>query len=370
MSNEPKKCISTEPPLSKHIHYLGWKLGLPVSGTFELTSRCNFNCPMCYIHSAENSIDEISAAQWLQLAEDAKKEGLMYLLLTGGEPFIRRDFAEIYEGIIQKGIIVSINTNASLYNEELRELFRKYPPARLNISLYGGSNDCYGRMCGNPAFDKVFDNIKKMKEDGLNIRFNASLTPHNCGDMESISAISKELDIYCKGTTYMYPPVRISDSLGKNEGRFSAPEAGRQLARWYSIYETAEKFSARASLMNSDPPEEPDEAISRCRAGRCSFWVTANGRMLPCGTMNAESSDPFADGFSTAWQQVRARVAAIRMPEKCTTCPNRKFCGVCAAICVDETGSFSEVPEYACVFSENLKKEIIRIEKERNHADS
>ena len=45
---------NAEPYLSRYFHSKGARLGLPVGGNFELTARCNFHCPMCYVHSAEN----------------------------------------------------------------------------------------------------------------------------------------------------------------------------------------------------------------------------------------------------------------------------------------------------------------------------
>lgn len=369
MTEFNQKCSTTEPYISQHLHWLGAQKGLAVAGTFEITSRCNFNCPMCYIHSSEKTLDEISAQQWLHLAEEGKKSGLMFLLLTGGEPFIRKDFAEIYTGLIEMGILVSVNTNASLYNEEIRALFKKYPPLRINVSLYGGSNECYHKMCGVPAFETVLNHIKQMKADGLNVRLNVSLTPHNGNQAKKIHAIAATLDLHSKATAYMYPPVRIGAAVGENAGRFTAPEAGRLMAYWHSLHDSPEKFTATAKCMAepSAPPSANEE--SRCRAGRSTFWITADGKMLPCGTMNIESANPFAVGFEAAWQETRARVAAIRLPKKCAICPNRSFCGVCAAICIDETGSFNTVPQYMCALTENMAQEIIRIEKERAHAN-
>ena len=76
------------------------KRGIPLSGTFELTARCNLRCRMCYIHREENDgeikTDEFSSEEWLNIAKEAQQCGMLFLLLTGGEPFIRPDFEEIY----------------------------------------------------------------------------------------------------------------------------------------------------------------------------------------------------------------------------------------------------------------------------------
>ena len=76
--------MSAEPILSTYLHSKAIKKGIPISGTFELTSRCNFRCEMCYVHDECHSRDKLSTEQWLSLAEDAKKSGTLFLLLTSG----------------------------------------------------------------------------------------------------------------------------------------------------------------------------------------------------------------------------------------------------------------------------------------------
>ena len=72
----------TEPYLSTWLHQKGHALGIPVSGVFELTSRCNFNCPMCYVHhiSTMPGVREkdLSASQWLELARSARDAGTVF----------------------------------------------------------------------------------------------------------------------------------------------------------------------------------------------------------------------------------------------------------------------------------------------------
>ena len=97
--------------------------GIPLSGTFELTARCNLDCRMCYIHKRANDAmalaGERTAAQWLALAEECRTAGTLLLLLTGGEPMLRPDFREIYTGCRRLGLMVSINSNAVLIDEDM-----------------------------------------------------------------------------------------------------------------------------------------------------------------------------------------------------------------------------------------------------------
>ena len=196
---QENRVLQTEPLISSYLNRKACGLGLPVGGSFELTARCNFNCKMCYVHLSESEQArlgrELTADEWLSLASDARDMGLIFLLLTGGEPFLRGDFACIYEQLVKMGLVISVNTNASLYNSELRKLFKKYPPSRLNVTLYGGSDETYERLCGRALFGRVKQNLRSMCADGLPVRLNVSLTPQNAGDMEAIDAISRELKL-------------------------------------------------------------------------------------------------------------------------------------------------------------------------------
>ena len=86
-------------PLVHELHKRAAEHRQPVNGTFELTERCNLACQMCYVCQSPGdgalSARELSATQWLELARAAIENGMVFLLLTGGEVFLRSDFFEI-----------------------------------------------------------------------------------------------------------------------------------------------------------------------------------------------------------------------------------------------------------------------------------
>lgn len=364
---------SSEPFLSTYLNRRGCALGLPVSGNFELTSRCNFSCKMCYVHSQSKQESlrqrELNADQWLSLASDARDMGLIFLLLTGGEPLLREDFPYIYRELARMGIMLSVNTNASLFNDEISELFSEYPPVRINATLYGASEETYESLCGNCAYEKVLDNLRRMRREGLPLRLNVSLTPYNAADMACIHALASELGLQEKCTSYMYPPVRLADCTGVNCARFSAEEAGKTLADWYYLRDGSEAFIRRAEKLaalesagiNESSCVDAEQEGVRCRAGRSSFWLTWEGDMLPCGTMNVPPAKPLEVGFAAAWQQVREFTAGIRMPAECSRCTLRENCGVCAAICKGETGSFDCRPDYVCRLTKEMCGRVLEL---------
>ena len=350
---------SSEPFLATHLHAVGASRGLPIGGNFELTARCNFNCPMCYVHLSQDDIaargKELTARQWISLAEQARDKGMMFALLTGGEPLVRKDFFEIYGAMKELGLLVSINSNGSTLQGENLEKLLEDPPFRVNVSLYGGSQDTYAAMCGNRAFDRVVENIRTLKDRGIDVRINISLTPYNCGDLKEIQRIADELGVITKASAYMYPPVRVH---GDCCHRLSPEEAARCSVEWDRLRFTPEQFAQRAEAMRELRAVDDRECSAdldtgvTCRAGGTSFWMTWDGRMLPCGMMPGPETYPLEVGFDAAWEELRQRTRALKTPTKCAVCKHRQVCNVCAAVTVAETGAFDQVPEYVCRMTE------------------
>ena len=364
----------TEPYLSTYLHSRGIKLGLPIAGNFELTARCNFNCPMCYVHMAEDDIaaagKELTSGQWLRIAKDARDRGMVFALLTGGEPFVRKDFFEIYGGMKEMGIMLSINSNGSLLRGETLEKLLRDPPFRVNISLYGGSEDTYMNMCSRRAFGAVTENIRALKDAGVDVRLNLSITPWNKDDLDKIYQKATELGVHVKAASYMYPSIRVNGGMYGECSRLSPSEAAECSVRWDCLRFTEEEFAARAKAYHELSGIERDCSVDmeegvRCRAGRSSFWLTWDGRMLPCGMMPGPEARPLEVGFDAAWEYIRAETSKIRLPAKCSACPSREVCGVCAAVCVTETGGYEDAPEYMCRHTAETVEQMWRKHLER-----
>ena len=370
------KKTSTEPYIVTYLHSKGRKPGLPIAGNFELTARCNFNCPMCYVHMTPEQLkasgrEELTAQQWLDIAAAAKERGMMFALLTGGEPLVRKDFFEIYNGMRQMGLLISINSNGSILQGAILERFLESPPFRFNISLYGGSNETYRKMCGLGAYDRVKENIRALRQAGVDVSLNLSITPYNKDDLAQIYADAVELDVNVRASSYMYPSVRINGGQYGCGNRLSCEESAKYAVEWDRLRFTEKEFALRALNMakrinpeQDGCPVESGEGV-RCRAGTSSFWMTWDGKMTPCGMMTTPVVKPLEIGFDAAWEQIRAETQKIRTPGKCVGCDYKELCGACAAVYFTETGKFDCVPEYICQRAKEIVKQTQAAYEER-----
>ena len=134
-------------PIEQMLVERAFRMRLPIACTLELTPLCNFDCRMCYVRLSGEELRGrgrlLSGSEWLRIAEEMKTAGVLFVLLTGGEPLLHPDFREIYRGLISMGMIVSVNTNGSLIDEEWADFFAENRPRRVNITLYGADEATY-----------------------------------------------------------------------------------------------------------------------------------------------------------------------------------------------------------------------------------
>lgn len=141
---QPERYV--EPRLTQYLFDRASRTLTPLSGTFELSPVCNLACKMCYVRKTPAEVaasprPPVGLIQWLSIAEQARDAGMLYLLLTGGEPFLWQDFWPLYERLSTMGFLISINSNGTLLDEARVARLAEHPPTRINITLYGAGNE-------------------------------------------------------------------------------------------------------------------------------------------------------------------------------------------------------------------------------------
>ncbi len=356
--------------LSAQLTMDSFKQQLPFMGQFELTTRCNFGCRMCYTcsglsHSALKE-KELSAKGWIQLAKEAYDAGMLFLLLTGGEIFYREDFREIYEEITQMGFIVSLYSNGSLINEKVINWLAKRPPSQIDITLYGASPETYKRVCGNAnGFYKTLEGIKLLKDVGIEVQIRSTIIQENLADLEQMMEIAEGLELKLNIVDYISPGREINN---KDTGRLEPSQQAQLLKRmddYYSrtepgyrtedLYEDKESYYEALDCFKTFENQGPFP----CNSGKNSFFITWDGRMVPCPTLSRPYSEPLSQGFQKAWKDLADKCLEVPTCKTCEKCSLQENCSACPGRLLSETGSFEEPAPYLCELTrERLKIQI------------
>ena len=242
--------------------------------------------------------------------------------------------------------------------KDIIEWLKENPPTRINVTLYGGSNESYSRLCGDPrGFDKVRRGVRLLAENGIRFQFNCSLTPDNADELERMSAFAGEYGMGLRLATYMFPPVRRTGQTGDYDARFTPEEAAyyQVLNDWMQL--PPERFAVlarNARHFTELTPEILAEAAAKpprgmgCLSGRCSYWVDWQGNLSGCGMMDIPKISLADHSLEEAWKEVVDWTEQLRYSPVCANCVNRSVCFSCAAMVHNETGSFDGRPVYLC----------------------
>lgn len=138
---------------------------IPLSLTWELTSRCNLQCEFCYIHNHVKAYD-ISFETAKPYLEALINKGLLHVTLTGGECTLNKDFLKIYTFFKSHGVFVTVFTNAAYLSKNVFNVFGRFMPNNVEISIYE-------RLCKD---DRAFKNALTLKEMGIDVTIKSTVT--------------------------------------------------------------------------------------------------------------------------------------------------------------------------------------------------
>jgi radical SAM protein with 4Fe4S-binding SPASM domain len=315
---------------------------IPINGAFELTARCNLNCKMCYIHHQKQDCSitnsELSADQWIKIASDARDAGLLNLIITGGEIFLRADFEKIYKAIAGMGLSVTLYTNASLIDCNRAKWLGRISPSKIGITLYGASEETYGKVCGNPeAYKSVIRAIDLLIAEGIIIDLSVTILKDNVNDYERIVEFAAKRNLPLCVTDYLFPIRYNTDTIKKCR---LDPRSFADFCRKISPINDQSLKPTRKDLNNRD--------AFLCNAGKSDFWITWNGHIQPCSSLDEIGAYPLEVGFIEAWHSLSKQCLDVPICHDCRSCEYQKLCDVCPAKMKAETGFYDKPVEYLC----------------------
>ncbi len=328
---------------------------VPVCGTIELTRRCNLNCRHCYCNqpAGERSLidRELNFEQWRPVLDECADKGCLWLLLTGGEPLLRNDFPEFYVYAKQKGFLISVFTNAVLINEQSAKLFREWPPAKIEITLYGSSPKVYEAITRVPgSFGACLRGMNLLKEANISFDIKTMLMQENKDDLENIRAIARQMGAGFRYDYLLHP--RLDGKRSPCACRLSAEEAVEIEMK------DEEKFLAWQRYIAEYEPGVDTKMLIKCGAGRNTFFIDPYGQMSVCSLLLKQRFDVKEFGFGRIWDEFFPPIAGEKLPgnDPCRGCAAKKFCDTCPGWNEVEGVPYEMPVDYLCQIAQQRKK--------------
>src|SRR5213594_1146538 len=343
------------------------------SVSWNVTQRCNLECAHCYM-SAFGGADtrgELTTAECRRVMDEiAQINPNVFLILTGGEPLLRRDIWDLAAYAAERRFTTVLGTNGVLLREREAKLMRAHGVLGASISLDStdrSRHDAFRRLPG--AWEAAVRATRVLSDAGLDFSLHMSVTDWNVGEVPAMIDLPKELGAKVlnffflvrtgrgKNLTDVDPATyeRILTYLAQVQGVGGDPPSfvkalfgmgarrGPQTFEdpWSTPVGRADGLLIRAKCaphfrrilygMNPSSPLLRNYAHGSCPAGKYYCRITPEGDVTPCPYMPVSAGNLRERSFDDLWRgaPVFDDLRDPKLGGRCGACEFSKLCGGC-----------------------------------------
>ncbi|MEW6408321.1 MAG: radical SAM protein [Patescibacteria group bacterium] len=317
---------------------------------WEVTSACNFNCSHCYNTNSGPSNQQQNQLNPYKIIDELADSGVIDILLTGGEPFMRKNLFKMIQYAKSKHMDFAIFTNGSLINAEKAAILKELNPKFLAVSFDSYDENTFEQIRG-PHYRKVLKNLKIMIDYELPIRMNVVVFN---GLNSSYSHIEDTIRFF-KDIGIKDGNVSIDEFLptGKGKDNLSFPAEPSEIMR--NVEKAYERVYSSPFTVIQDKGDLNID--SYCGIGVSVCYLKNNGEVALCPVLSddefiagslAESSLLNLWNHSDLFKQFRDHSLTST---ECQRCDYLKQCaGGCKAKTKIFNNSFNSPDRWMCAY--------------------
>ena len=302
----------------------------PIGMLAELTHRCPLQCAYC-----SNPVEllkanrEMDTAGWLALFEQAADLGVLQVHLSGGEPTLRTDLAELVAGLAKRGVYTNLITAGVGIAEGRIEALADAGLDHIQLSFQGAfaaTTEKIGNARG--AHEKKLETARRVRAAGLPLTINAPIHRHNMEEVPDFIDLALELG----AERLEIANVQYAGWALVNR-KVLMPER-EAVERQVQIVEEAQERLRGIMTIDFVTPDYFAVYPKPCMGGwaRDAFMVAPDGTVLPCNAAASIKSLHFerfgAWSLSRIWHESPA-FNAFRgtdwMREPCRSCERQEI---------------------------------------------
>jgi MoaA/NifB/PqqE/SkfB family radical SAM enzyme len=341
---------------------------LPLEGNIDLTYRCNCNCRHCWLRlpaddpavEQETSFDEIS-----RIADEARALGCRRWLISGGEPMLRSDFADIFDMITRRSLPYSLNTNGTLITPAIARLLKR-KGAKM-VALYGATAEIHDHITRTPgSFAATMQGFAYLREAKTGFIVQIIPMRANYPEFDAMIKLASSISpVYRMGAPWLYLSACRSAVRNREISRQRlAPAAVIQIDPPDT---TDDDERITTTETNNKPPArlqtgEDNRLFAACIDGCRDFHIDPYGGMTFCPFIKdpALRYNLQKGSFREAWDDFIPSLADkvqgdTEYGENCGRCEKRGDCRWCPAYGYLEHGRYPAKITYLCHLADEAR---------------
>jgi MoaA/NifB/PqqE/SkfB family radical SAM enzyme len=259
---------------------------IPYMAQWDITGGCNFQCVFCLTASGKCHPNELTTEQALGVIDKLYNEGIWFLKIMGGEPFLRKDILTLLRYAASKGILISFSTNASLVNDEVSSTLYELRNSLfyIQMSLYGENKKTYELITGSQNnMERALKGLANLVNKGLDVAVLTVVTIKNAHLIP---------DYYKVVRSFGIKEFRLAPEVSLGRSTRKTGESGI----WSGLIVALKKV--RELMAEGDPPLYLDARplfgeylykitgfrnfYENCTAATSMIYLDPSGNVLPC----------------------------------------------------------------------------------------
>ena len=324
-------------------------LDAPICLTWEITYGCNLRCVHCLSSSGKRRSDELTTDEAKRLIDEWAEMKVFYINVGGGEPMSRRDFFELMDYTLARGIGVKFSTNGTLIDDAAATWIASRDYLDVQISLDGARPETNDPIRGQGSYDRARRAMELLSKHGFRFKINATVTRHNFPEIDDLYAIANLYGAELR-LTRLRPTGRGRDVWN---GLRPTHAQNRGLYEWLLNHRDV---LTGDSFFHLSAYGQPMDGLNMCGAGRIVCCVDPVGEVYACPFMLAPEFSGGnvrqIGGFAGVWRNspLFAHLRDWQVGGSCRTCNAYDLChGGCMAV-KHFTGHSLDSPDPDCVF--------------------
>jgi radical SAM protein with 4Fe4S-binding SPASM domain len=325
---------------------------VPISGSIEVTRRCNLACVHCYanlpLSDEQARRAELTYGEHCRLLDEMAAEGCLWLLYTGGEIFVRKNFLDIYGYAKKTGFLITLFTNATLVDKATAQYLSTWRPFSIEVSLYGCTAETHDRVTGVAgSFDRTMAGVRLLMEVGLLPMLKTMVLKTNSHEVWDLKRfVEEDLGLEFRFDAMINP--RVDSSLAPLSVRLCPEEVVELDLKEPNRRKEWVKFCNHFNRPVHHPEDGPELYV--CGGGHNTFAIDASGGLSTCVIWHGDKYDLRKGSFKQGWEGFLLEVSRKKLTRrtKCVVCELRSLCGMCPANGVLECGNAEEPVDFLC----------------------